>query len=400
MGFLDFLRNKTSANSKMASVESPPGVPVIKVENDTDRTVTIETQVTDTSMRKCNLQPQSRLFQLPGELRNAIFEFATRPYDDPKNEISKMDFCYRPGHEAKHKTSTGVLLTCRRAWLEANTLPMLQAEHCFWFRDSERKPAWLRADNTSEEDRLKAFLARLTPRGRKNIEHVHFFAQMFWLEDRVSGLRKAVHTLSGPAPWKTGPLFPPKILTITIRHFDWWGWENHQTLSMIVDWVIHLLNALSTLGVETFRLELETLENKFSQLLPIIERIKGHEARSPIRILSLFDDVSDSGSSILLQGEEQETTWSGPADGPWPNSRQYRGIETLNYRVVTLVWKSVPGAAPSNPFTPMQEEAGNRNMSSGDHRGSSTAGSHMDTDMRARYEQKWEQQDSLLKFAE
>lgn len=95
--------------------------------------ITIETDPTSTNLSKCHLQQQSPLFGLPAELRNCIFQYATMPhYSENETDLRSPETDYHPGSLNKYITSTDLLLTCRRVWLEANHLPMLQAKHCFW----------------------------------------------------------------------------------------------------------------------------------------------------------------------------------------------------------------------------------------------------------------------------
>ena len=85
-----------------------------------------------------------------------VFYFACLPYDHEEDKYKEDDFYYRPEHRARHITSTSLLLTCRRSWLEANHLPLQLGDHSFWFRDSERRPKYLDCINTNEEERLES----------------------------------------------------------------------------------------------------------------------------------------------------------------------------------------------------------------------------------------------------
>ena len=118
------------------------------------RSVSIETRLNDNNLAKCNLQEQSPLFKLPAELRNLIFEYACLPYDTLEDKYNDTNFYYRPEHQARHLTSYSILLTCRRAWLEANHLPMQFGDHTFWFRDPGRRPQYLDSIHWSEGHRM------------------------------------------------------------------------------------------------------------------------------------------------------------------------------------------------------------------------------------------------------
>lgn len=109
------------------------------------------------------------------------------------------------------------------------------------------------------------------------VSRVHLFIQQYWLETRFEHLTYM----------KT---FNPSILHITIRHTDWWWWENEAPLSFDpkqpgmasgppsrretdpfdkISWgyafcFLH--------GLKEFVLELETVENKKSELDEIVSR--------------------------------------------------------------------------------------------------------------------------------
>ena len=103
------------------------------IEQATRRTVSIETKCNSESLSKCHPQDQASLFSLPPELRLQIFAIATSPVNHPDFPYRAADTWYRPGqYEARHITSTTLLLTCRRIWLEASHLPLWQSTLTFW----------------------------------------------------------------------------------------------------------------------------------------------------------------------------------------------------------------------------------------------------------------------------
>lgn len=133
---------------------------VESIERQAHRIVTIETRATSQNLAKCDTQSQSPLFRLPGELRSSIFEYACLPYDDDECRYVDDFPCglYRPEHQARHITSTSMLLTCRRAWLETFHLPLGLGDHSFWFRKREwaiTRPYYLRGINADESNRLE-----------------------------------------------------------------------------------------------------------------------------------------------------------------------------------------------------------------------------------------------------
>lgn len=127
------------------------------IEQKCARTVTIETALNDKNLAKCHPQDQSPLFKLPAELRSMIFHFACLPYDDEYDDPwEETAFYYRPEHRARHVTDVSLLLTCRRAWLETNHLPLQLGDHSFWFRDPGRRPKYLNLIRVNEEERLES----------------------------------------------------------------------------------------------------------------------------------------------------------------------------------------------------------------------------------------------------
>ena len=147
------------SNGRMALVppeKSRRSFPLIEyTETLTKLPVSIATQLTVDNLAKCHLQEQSPLFKVAAELRNLIFEYATQPYDDPESHYNSTDLYYRPEHRARHITSCSLLLSYRRVWLEANHLPMQQADHAFWFKDyPQRRPKYLDKINDNEGNRL------------------------------------------------------------------------------------------------------------------------------------------------------------------------------------------------------------------------------------------------------
>lgn len=176
-----------------------------ELERACGQTVAIEH---DESLAGCNAQFQSPLFsKLPREIRELIWTFATAPVEDESHRYKANEYYCRPGHLARHKTYTDLLYTCRRVWLEANALPMLQAEHCFWYyraAPDQRDPAWM---------------AGLTKMNRRNFGHLHLFAQMYTIESLEDG-KGRVRDYFLKTPELAGD-FQPRMLHVTIRHTDW-----------------------------------------------------------------------------------------------------------------------------------------------------------------------------------
>jgi hypothetical protein len=216
---------------------------------------------------KYNEQSASPLFAvLPRELRDLIWAYATAPYEDPNAKFEENAYYYRPGHTARLGTETSLLQTCRRVWLEANTLPMLQAEHSFYYHRAapdKRDPEWM---------------AQLTNHNRQNFGLLHLYVQMVHVEGLAAGggqLRTYfLRTLPTPGD------FQPRVLHVTLRHTDWWYWEDEAPLRLKDSWVAAMLNSPDLRSTHVFKLELETLDYKIDQLMPIVERIKKIESEA------------------------------------------------------------------------------------------------------------------------
>lgn len=309
-----------------------------QLELRTRRTLSIGTALTDGNLAKCNPQAQCPLYQLPKELRDMIFVFATAPYEDPQRRYKDTAFYCRPGHTARHRTETNLLLTCRRAWLEANALPMQQAEHAFFFTrgpyNSHFDANWFR-NNTDENVRYREFLERLTKRNLRNVTNVHLFAQMFLIErfpsrERLQFFRRDKVMLG----------FKPKVFYVTIRHCDWWNWETDEPLRLDDRWVQYLLNTPCLSAVEEFRLELETLERKQAQLQPIIERLRRLEG-TPRQAADSASDGNVQASKLVMKDAPQIWHWTGPARLHDKEYEPYRGLDKLRYHVTVLAWRSI-----------------------------------------------------------
>ena len=132
------------------------------MEHRSGQEISIEDVETRATFQKCHSQEQSPLFVvLPREIRDLIWASATAPYEDERHRYAENEYYYRPGHTARLRTDTRLLLTCRRVWLEANRFPMLQAEHCFWYY------------RAAPDARNHHWMGQLTAANRKNFGHLH-----------------------------------------------------------------------------------------------------------------------------------------------------------------------------------------------------------------------------------
>lgn len=296
---------------------------------------------------RCHLQECSPLFRLPAELRNEIFALATLPYEDKKRKYKETDYYYRPEHHAAYRASTSLLRTCRRAWLETNALPVSQMEHCFWFQSRDRAPPSSFAD---EERRYAHFYFNLTELNARHVTHVHFFAQMYWLENFEQ--RWGAPFFRPKARQVGWPTIETKIFTVTIRHTDWWFWERDEPMRLADNWIRQLLQPHGLYQLQEFRLELETVEQRMNQLKPIVDHL-----------CKLQGDYNKRGPEgpwevMAVAGSPTTTNWSGPVQVGGMTHPIYAGLDRLDYRVVTIVWKPQIFASPgSSESAPIEHEA-------------------------------------------
>ena len=132
-----------------------PNYPLVRdIEERSGRTVSIETELTEENLAKCILQFQSPLFRLPAEVRNTIFEYTCQPYHNDNPPFNGDDYYYRPESRVRQMTSTSLVRTCRRAWLEANHLPLEIGDHTFWFTASDRRTHSSHYQTSFEEGEL------------------------------------------------------------------------------------------------------------------------------------------------------------------------------------------------------------------------------------------------------
>lgn len=284
--------------------------------------ISIEAEEHDESLAKCHPQEPSPLFStLPREIRDLIWSFATMPVEDETRKYNTNEYYCRPGHRAPHKTYTDLLYTCRRVWLEANALPMLQAEQCFWYY------------RAAPDSRDAKWMGNLTETNRRNFGHLHLFSQMYAIEgltDRKGDLQSKFLT----TPERPGD-FQPKALHVTVRHTDWWWWESDAPLRFEDHWLKALLDTPDLRSTQVLTLELETLDYKVGQLMPIVERLKRLESNEYATHLI---EGGPAQTKFVLTGEPEIFNWTGPSNIDGHDHEPYQGKATLKYHVVTLTW--------------------------------------------------------------
>ena len=167
------------------------------------------------------------------------------------------------------------------------------------------------------------------------IQHVRVFPQLYLLEN---GQRlQEILNLS---------FFYPKIITITIRHTDWWFWESDNNLHFDATWVgfCRFPNSLTEL-----RVAFESLERKKDQIDDVVRQaLEGWVFRRK-------DDTELSAKDC----KPEIMRWSGSAT--WNYHRWIRdetGPNKLDYYVSTVTWR--PIGSTNKEEAPSSHVAGSR----------------------------------------
>lgn len=318
---------------------------VESIERKTKRTIGIEDTPTQANLAKCNPQSKSPLYtNLPKELRDLIFAFASSQSPDENHQYDPNAYYYRPDHPARLRTSTSLLQTCRLIWLEANALPMYQAEHAFWFQrgpyDRHPDSGW-RANVQNERNRYHAFLNSLSAQNLRNVSHVRLFMQMFQAEQ----LARSAYIANFFPRQLMRRGFRPKRVTVSARSTDWWNWERGQSLGLPEGWVQSLLDSPFLGGVGELAVELECVEDRQGdQLDAIVQSIRGLEGRP--KLVDLTGKDTGQVCKFVLDDEPRTEHWTRSPRIDNKDYDVYSGMATLQLRSTTLTWKNKPCGKP------------------------------------------------------
>lgn len=203
-------------------------------------------------------QGQSFLFRLPAEVRDLIYDHALAPFEDRDQRYKEGNIFVRPGYRAIRKSDLRLLRTCKRAYNEAAAKPWALADWTFWLTTIDRAP-----DHSMTKYAFKRILKRRQWRGAAETEetdHVRCFAQMYMLE-QTTELSSLLHLRA----------FNVRSVTITLRHTDWWWWENDEPLRFSCT-VPEQISFPSS--VRRVYLELESLDRKRAQIDSIVRQMK------------------------------------------------------------------------------------------------------------------------------
>lgn len=269
-------------------------------------------------------QPHSPLFtRLPPEVRREIFSLALAAYPDP-DPVKRYtpNTCYaRPGHFSPRRCDRALLATCRAVYAEAWHFPLAQHEETHWLATGSRAPpeypGW-------DPKRLGRSMARigheLGTEAEFEIEALRLFAQMWRLEAGVVGEVLRV------------PRLRPRRLTLTVRHADWWFWEEDEPLRVEGQlWMGDRLLELPS-SVREVCIELESLERKKAQVDEIARQMRERWFFRTELEEGLFADVS--GGSDVVSRWTGSSTWSGKR---WVRDETQEG--RVDYYVVAVSFR-------------------------------------------------------------
>ncbi|KAI1773104.1 hypothetical protein F4818DRAFT_118132 [Hypoxylon cercidicola] len=270
------------------------------------------------------LQDESPLFGvIPAEVRSAIFSLALTDFPDPAPDNQyAADTCYRrPHYFAPRKTDTALLRTCRAAYAECWFLPFMLQEQAHWLTAQDRAPPEYRVHMSRAVlgARLQQIREQRDDGEAVEIEGLRVFAQMYKLEE--GSLAVLLRT----------PGLCPRRLTLTIRHTDWWFWEDDTPLRFEATWIKAVCDVLPS-SVRELCIELESLERKKDQVDSIAEQMREKWFFKRMDGAALFPDVTG--------GNVEVSRWSGTST--WHNKTWTRD-ETepgrIDYYVVSVPFR-------------------------------------------------------------
>ncbi|KAF4338945.1 hypothetical protein FBEOM_7121 [Fusarium beomiforme] len=269
-----------------------------------------------------NPQNESPLFSiLPGEVRDSIFSYVLTDHPDPTpaKKFSENTCYTRPSYLAAQSTDTRLLRTCRAIYRETWYKPFLLREQTQWATSGDRAPPPSQAPLQLYSTLLK--VAKYLGTDSVEIERLRVFAQMYKLEE--GGLESILRM----------PHLAPRTVTLTIRHTDWWYWEDDEPLRFEGNWIKDVCAALGP-STTQFCIELESLERKKDQVDKIAKQMVDNWFFKRPDGVVLYADTSDANRKV--------SRWSGSST--WHGQRWIRD-ETepnkLDYYIVSIKFRPI-----------------------------------------------------------
>lgn len=264
---------------------------------------------------RCLPQTQSVLFKsFPGEIRDYIFYYALCDYEDNSVPYDENTCYRRPGYFAPRRTDTALLRTCQQVYREAWFLPWTTKDHTLFLTSPDRCPV----RTITAQQMLPTLNLIYAIHGKTEIDHLRIFPQLYSLEPG----RNLQHI-------NDSPHFYPRRFTITIRHTDWWYWEDDMPLRFDSKFVNVCRFPES---VTELRFELESIERRKEQIISIAKQM-----------MEKWQFQRKDGVRLSAKGSVMSVTrWSGSST--WGGRRWLRDEtrpETLDYYVATIIFRPV-----------------------------------------------------------
>lgn len=366
-----------------------------RIEKTANATITIATTASPKNLAKCHPQDQSPIFKLPPEIRIKIFAFATAQTVSEAQKLSQWDHSCHPQCSGPLVACTAILQTCRRSWLEACHLPLQQAEiQCFKVIPWE-VPHWIKRPRRYRDGRhlnqstgldgvyMSQSTNRLTPFGHECLTTVRLFQHVGFL------------TPLSMCHWHHSNFVAPRTLIMTVPST---GWSKAGTLEIEQEWLWNFLNEPISGQMREFRLELETEEEKSSQLLFIVEQL---------RLTKTEERMALGVEEERRPGNGERWRWvllpSLPVES-WSLTNPRGQIH--HYCRMTLVWKNeevMPACPVEAEWKPVAKESSTplpNDTKCHSEDSPEKAKESRQAQVRWKWANKWEEQGSLLKFLE
>jgi hypothetical protein len=269
-------------------------------------------------------QEQSPLFsRIPPELRHEIFSLALADFPDPSAENRyEADTCYtRPSYFAPRKSDIRLLRTCRAVYSESWFLPFVMREQSHWLTARDRCPPthWWEINYSGHLQTTLDQIRHQLGEDIVEIESLRAFAQMYKLEG--GDLARLLRT----------PHLHPRSLTLTIRHADWWYWENDTPLRFNGGWIKDVCDVLSP-SVREIHIELESLERKKNQVDSIVRQMSERWYFKRTDGVVLYPDFTLSANKV--DRWTGSSTWHGKR---WERDESRPG--QIDYYIVDVVFR-------------------------------------------------------------
>ncbi|KAG0652957.1 hypothetical protein D0Z07_0386 [Hyphodiscus hymeniophilus] len=219
-----FMSNQASASSPLLNFPALEVSPseVTPLVSKLSTPVFTTTSPLHTREMVVNPQSASPLYDghLPPEIRDHIFKYALEEYTKTGKESQYRPSTHytRPGYTGKRAVTIPLLLTCRKTYLETYHLPPQKKEHVFWH---ERWPPHQNRYVYHADGQEGGYFSLFAPWQQQLVKEVHFFTQLYWLEDGAFCQLTKKAFMQGVEKVK-----------ITIRRGDWWHNEHNAPLGI------------------------------------------------------------------------------------------------------------------------------------------------------------------------